>query len=88
MGGCTHYKNGCLDHGDIECVNGVLIDIDEAHEGYQRDVCYPPCPCQACPSCRGEAFNGEIECSACNSTGWRSGKDESLSRLEEWRSIP
>ena len=33
---CQHCKNGFLDGRfgqDVECVNGVLIDIDEAHEG-------------------------------------------------------
>lgn len=87
MGNCTHCKNGWLDRGDTECVNGVLIDIDEAHEGWQQDVCYPPSPCQACPSCDGEAADGQIECPACNSTGWKSGKDESPSRLKEWREM-
>ena len=82
---CTHCKSGWLDRGDIECVNGVLIDIDEAHEVWQQDVLYPPSPCQACSSCDGEAFGGQIECPTCNSTGWKSGKNESLSRLKEWR---
>jgi hypothetical protein len=45
---CTHCRNGFLDNRfgqDVECVNGVLIDIDEAHEGWQRDVVYPVAPC-------------------------------------------
>lgn len=29
----------------MECVNGVLIDIDVAHEGWQRDMNYPVAPC-------------------------------------------
>lgn len=36
-------------------------------------------------SCAGSSFDGEIEYPACNSTGWKSGRDESLSRLKEWR---
>jgi hypothetical protein len=37
MGGnCKHCRDGFFDGRfgqDVECVNGVLIDIDEAHEG-------------------------------------------------------
>lgn len=45
---CKHCRNGFLDNKfgqDVECVNGVLIDIDVAHEGWQRDVNYPVAPC-------------------------------------------
>jgi len=49
---CKFCNQGYFDCGgsyyfgqDIECVNGVLIDIDEAHEGWQPDVCYPLAPC-------------------------------------------
>ncbi len=42
---CTHCRNGYFDGTDVECVNGVLIDIDVAHEGWQRDVEYPAAPC-------------------------------------------
>lgn len=52
---CTHCRNGWFNPRggeaefyfgeDVECVNGVLIDIDEAHEGWQRDVNYPVAPC-------------------------------------------
>ena len=49
MSQCKHCKNGWFDDQrfgcDVECVNGVLIDIDEAHEGWSRDVCYPVAPC-------------------------------------------
>lgn len=49
MGDCKHCRNGWFDDqrfgADVECVNGVLIDIDEAHEGWQRDVVYPVAPC-------------------------------------------
>ncbi len=51
-GNCKFCNQGYFDCGgpyyfgqDIECVNGVLIDIDEAHEGWQPDVCYPLAPC-------------------------------------------
>jgi len=81
---CTLCKNGYLNRGDMECVNGVLIDIDEAHEGAQMNVSYPPAPCQACPSCEGMAYTGEVECPDCNETGWLSGCDESRERLAEW----
>ena len=49
MAECKHCKNGWFwDQRfgqDVECVNGVLIDIDVAHDGYQLDVNYPVAPC-------------------------------------------
>lgn len=45
---CPHCRIGFLENRygqDVECVNGVLIDIDVAHEGAQRDVIYPVAPC-------------------------------------------
>lgn len=45
---CPHCQNGFLDNRfgqDVECVGGILIDIDEYHEGWKRDVCYPVAPC-------------------------------------------
>lgn len=81
---CTHCRNGWLDCGDTECVNGVLIDIDVAHEGWQRDVCYPPAPCEACAKCGGSGRRGRGNCRACKGSGWRSGSDESQERLMEW----
>lgn len=45
---CKHCKDGWLDNRfgqDVECVNGILIDIDVYHEGYQRDAVYPVAPC-------------------------------------------
>lgn len=45
MSECKHCQNGYFPGSETECVNGVLIDIDEAHEGWRRDVCYPLAPC-------------------------------------------
>lgn len=45
---CPHCRNGWLEGRfgvDVECVNGVLIDIDVAMEGAPRDVLYPVAPC-------------------------------------------
>ena len=45
---CEHCRNGFLENRygqDVECVNGVLIDIDVAYEGWQPDVAYPVAPC-------------------------------------------
>lgn len=45
---CKHCRNGFLENKfgqDVRCVNGVLIDIDEAHEGWQLDVDYSVAPC-------------------------------------------
>ena len=44
---CKHCRNGWFDGRfgqDVECVNGILIDIDEAYEG-ARDVVHPVGPC-------------------------------------------
>ncbi|MGB3844269.1 MAG: hypothetical protein WA940_00230 [Sphingopyxis sp.] len=44
---CQHCDNGWFDGRfgqDVECVNGVLIDIDEAHDG-PTDTMYPVAPC-------------------------------------------
>ncbi len=49
MSDCRHCRNGFFDNQrfgqDVECVNGILIDIDVAHEGWQRDTDYPVAPC-------------------------------------------
>jgi hypothetical protein len=83
---CTHCKNGYLGIGDIECVNGVMIDIDVAHEGWQHDVAYPPAPCEACRKCSGSGQRGRGNCRACMGTGWCGGTNESQERLADWAS--
>lgn len=82
--GCQHCRTGYLDRGDLECVNGVLVDIDVAHEGWQRDVAYPPAPCMACKKCGGTGGRGRGQCRSCNGSGWRSGQNESQERLSDW----
>lgn len=50
---CKHCTNGYFGANtggfyfgqDVECVNGVLIDIDVAHEGWMLDTDYPVAPC-------------------------------------------
>lgn len=45
---CKHCDNGFFGGRfgqDVECVNGVLIDIDEAREGHAPDVIRPVAPC-------------------------------------------
>lgn len=46
---CKHCQNGWFQdqrYGqDVECVNGILIDIDVYHDGYPRDTIYPVAPC-------------------------------------------
>lgn len=43
---CPHCKNGWFDDQrfgtDVECVNGVLIDVDEYHDGWQTDLITAP----------------------------------------------
>lgn len=75
-------KHWGLGH-DIECVHGVLIDIDEYTEGYARDVIRPPCSCNPkfCKKCHG---TGEIkggDCPDCK-CGWVGGY-EMLSDLDD-----
>lgn len=44
---CKHCRNGWFDGRfgqDVECVNGVLIDIDEVHEGH-ANLIRPVAPC-------------------------------------------
>jgi hypothetical protein len=52
MSECPHCKNGFFDGNrygqDVECVNGVLIDIDVFNDGFQHDVVYPVAPCHPC----------------------------------------
>lgn len=81
---CPHCSHGYFEGSETECVNGVLIDVDEAHEGWQRDVNYPAAPCEACAKCQGSGQRGRGECRACNGTGWKSGRNESQERLEAW----
>ena len=70
---CKHCQNGWFSdqrYGtDVECVNGVLIDIDVAHDGWQTDTVYPPAPCIA-----KKWRNG-------NKPGWG---DECQRLLDEW----
>ena len=46
--GCQHCKNGYLANRfgqDVECVNGILIDIDEYNEGWDESIVRPVAPC-------------------------------------------
>lgn len=48
-GNCKHCQNGWFHDQrfgqDVECVNGVLIDIDVYTEGWEPDLAYPIAPC-------------------------------------------
>lgn len=73
---CKHCQNGWFHdqrYGqDVECVNGVLIDIDVAHEGWQRDTDYPVAPCH--PMWKRQQSG-------------RSFDNDSCERLERWRAV-
>jgi hypothetical protein len=62
MDSCKHCNGGYFAHGkygyDVECVNGVLIDIDEAHSG-QRGVEHPLAPCH--PNFKSQRPNDSIK---------------------------
>lgn len=48
MDNCKHCRQGFLDNRfgmDVECVNGVLIDIDEFNEGWSGNTVHPVAPC-------------------------------------------
>lgn len=87
---CKFCQNGFLGNRfgeDVECVNGVLIDIDRATEGRSRAEAYPPAPCEACLVCGGAGHmddDSTPECETCHGSGWRSGENESQQRLEDW----
>ena len=69
---CKHCRNGFFDGRfgqDVECVNGVLIDIDEAHDG-PRDVCHPVAPCH--PRWADQQAGRDFP-------------DDSIGRLDAWR---
>lgn len=85
---CLHCKHGFMG-SDIECVNGVLIDIDEFTEGWQTDVLYPPAPCHPlyCVSCKGsgeKALEGGAvtDCADCEGSGYRGGASDCQERLQ------
>jgi hypothetical protein len=80
---CTHCKNG-FRGSDVECVNGVLIDIDEFTEGWQRDIIYRPAPCHPdyCAACKGTGEKDGGDCPKCTS-GYVSGKIDCNKRLLE-----
>jgi len=48
---------------DMECVQGIIIDIDEYTEGCQTNLIRPPCECnpKRCKTCNGSG-NKEYEC--------------------------
>jgi hypothetical protein len=74
--GCTHCRGGFFDGRfgqDVECVNGVLIDIDEAHEG-PSDTIYPVAPCH--PMWERQRADPDAET-------W---ENDSCERLAAWRS--
>lgn len=93
---CPHCDHGWLGQkgwgGDHECVNGIAIDIDVFHEGWQPDFCYPPAPCHPafCKSCGGTGDVGEWqghvlvseECSACAGSGYL-GRNDCQERLAD-----
>lgn len=67
---CAFCRNGFLGNRygeDVECVNGVLIDIDVYTEGWERDTLYPVAPCH--PAWKKQAAGKDFD-------------NDSLERLE------
>lgn len=73
--------------GDIECINGVRIDVDVYTEGWERDAIYPPGPCHPkfCRACNGtgeaKASHPTDDCPKCMGTGYRGGDCDAQQRL-------
>lgn len=94
-GDCAHCRNG-FRGSDIECVNGILIDIDEFTEGWETDVLYPPAPCHPlyCKSCAGTGRcpdhieHDSDDCPDCDGTGYVGGKSDCHERLAAERRQP
>lgn len=65
---CKYCNNGHFGYGDVECVNGVLIDIDEFTEGYDPNVIRPPAPCHParCQTCGGTGEMDGGDCPDCD----------------------
>jgi len=71
MAACEHCRNGWFDPKsgghyfgqDVQCVNGVLIDIDEYMEGWQPKHAYPVAPCHPCweKQQRDEDFDNDCQ---------------------------
>lgn len=88
---CTICGRHAVLHGSEQssraewgCHDGVLMDDDTYHEGWQRDVVYPPCSYNpvACVTCQGsgeapplmaEAFSQD-DCVDCAGSGWEDGQ--------------
>lgn len=92
---CPYCRNGYRG-SDVECVNGVLIDIDEFSEGWQTDVLYSPAPCHPkfCKTCSGsgrcpdDVPSDSDDCPNCSGTGYVGGNTDCQERLDEARSRP
>lgn len=82
MTDCHHCRNG-FRGSDVECVNGVLIDIDVFTEGWERDVLYPPAPCHPdyCADCAGSGEKDGGDCAPCEGTGYVASKIDCNERL-------
>lgn len=66
---CKHCRDGWFNGRfgqDVECVNGVLIDIDEFNEGWSGNTIHPVAPChpmysRQCKDPDGDWYNDSIE---------------------------
>ena len=64
---CRYCRNGWFEDQrfgqDVECINGILIDVDVAHDGRQTDVDYPVAPCHPhwADQCDGIDFENDSQ---------------------------
>lgn len=75
---------------DVECVNGVAIDIDVFTSGWSRDTLQTLAPCHPhyCSNCWGTGSISEDgdtveDCPKCDGIGATNGVNNSLELLEE-----
>ena len=86
---CKHCQNGWFEGQrfgeDVECVNGVLIDIDIAAEGWERDMIYPVAPCHPCWGKQRTDPDHETWENDCQERleAWAAGADEPMSPPKE-----
>lgn len=66
---------------EMGCHQGVRMDDDEYHEGWQSDTIYPPCPHNplCCKACGGDGQSRSSksksdDCDGCRGIGWLHGQ--------------
>lgn len=80
--GSEHFPAPGTYLSEMGCHDGVRMDDDEYHEGWQPAVIYPPCPhnplcCKTCGGsgeCPPNVENDSDDCPTCQGVGWKDGE--------------